>query len=120
MLAEVPLAGLSLSFRPGYEFGPGDPRNVARAELCLRVAAAFRGMSADHLSTGLGLAPLTDIISLQISMSLYTTLPLSERGCDRGCRPDPLFPKNSTVVHSHFGPPRHGPRAAVFDHLQQA
>ena len=58
--------------------------------------------------------------SLQISMSQCTPVPLSERGCDRGCRPDPPRPKNCTVVRRHFGPPRHGPRAAVFDRRQHA
>jgi len=46
-------------------------------------------------------------------------VPLSEGGCDRGYRPDPPLPKNCTVVRRHFGPPRHGPRAAVFDRRQQ-
>jgi len=58
-------------------------------------------------------------ISLQISMSLRTPVPLSERGCDRGCRPDRLLAKNCTGVRCHCGPPRHGPRAAVFDRRQQ-
>ena len=47
-------------------------------------------------------------------------MPLSEGGCDRGYRPDPPLPKNCTVVRRHFGPPRHGPHAAVFDRRQQA
>jgi hypothetical protein len=58
-------------------------------------------------------------ISLQIYMSLCTPVPLSERGCDRGYRPDPPRPENCTVVRRHFGPPRHGPRAAVLDRRQQ-
>ena len=57
-------------------------------------------------------------ISLQISMSLCTPVPLSERGCDRGYRPDRPLLENCTVVRRHFGPPRHGPRAAVFDRRQ--
>ena len=58
-------------------------------------------------------------ISLQISMSLCTPVPLSVGGCGRGYRPDPPLPENCTVVRRHFGPPRHGPRAAVFDRRQQ-
>ena len=58
-------------------------------------------------------------ISLQISMSLCTPVPLSVGGCGRGYRPDPPLPENCTVVRRHFGPPRHGPRVAVFDRRQQ-
>lgn len=53
-------------------------------------------------------------ISLQISMSLRTPVSL----CRRGYRPDQTLPENGTVVHRHFGPPRHGPRTAVFDRRQ--
>lgn len=44
-------------------------------------------------------------ISLQISISLCTPVPLSERGRDRGYRPDPPLLENGTVVRHHFGPP---------------
>ena len=38
---------------PGHEFRPGNSRGVVRAGLCMSVAAAFHGMSADSPAGGL-------------------------------------------------------------------
>ena len=38
---------------PGHQFRPGHSRGVVRAGLCMSVAAAFHGMSADSPAGGL-------------------------------------------------------------------
>ena len=50
---------------PGHQFRPGNSRGVVRAGLCMSVAAAFHGMSADSPAGGLpaggGVAALANI-----------------------------------------------------------
>jgi hypothetical protein len=45
----------------GHEFRPGNPGGVVRAGLLIRVAAAFRGVTAAPMPAASGLAPLADI-----------------------------------------------------------
>jgi hypothetical protein len=50
---------------PGHQFRPGNSRGVVRAGLCMSVAAAFHGMSADSPAGGLpaggGVAPPANV-----------------------------------------------------------
>jgi len=53
---------------PRHEFRPSNPRRVVRAWLerrVIRVAAAFRGVTADPVPAGRGLAPLADVADRQ-------------------------------------------------------
>jgi hypothetical protein len=46
---------------PGQEFRPGNPRRVVRAGLLIRVAAAFRGVTAAPMLAGSGVTPFVDV-----------------------------------------------------------
>ena len=46
---------------PGHEFRPRNPRGVVRAELLMRVAAAFRGVTVAAMPAGHRLLALSDV-----------------------------------------------------------
>ena len=46
---------------PGHEFRPRNPRGVVRAELLMRVAAAFRGVTVAPMPAGHRLVALSDV-----------------------------------------------------------